>query len=378
MNEWFPERVFVEGEVRNHERTKDILARLPGIPVETVSGAAAVAARFALTGDPVSCGKKSLYVARQRGPFVKPCPCAPGHVRCGYLVVNLDLQCPLDCSYCILQHYLDPPVITIHVNREDLWPELDRTLESRDAGLLRIGTGELGDSLALDHLTGNARPLIEYFRGKQGVAFELKTKTVNVANVLEAEPADNVVVSWSLNAEAAAAVEERDAPAVTERLEAAGRVSERGFPVGFHFDPLIFGDGWEAGYRAVVRRMLGAVRPGRIAWISLGGLRFHPDLKAFIRRRFPRSRITGQEFVRGKDGKFRYFRPARIELYRRVLEMIRESGGEEVPVYLCMETAEVWDRVFGGESGQKKGERKLARSSFPRPKLDQNHLCRWA
>ncbi len=377
MIPWVPERVFVEAGAWDCRRTGGILSQFPGVPVETVSGKAVLASRLSRVEDPVGFGKRSLYLALNKGAFVKPCPCAPGHVRCGYFVINLDLQCPLDCSYCILQHYLDPPVVTIHVNREDLWPELDRFLEGRSPGILRIGTGELGDSLALDHLTDNSLSLIEYFREKEGVFFELKTKTANVANVLKAGPAENIVVSWSLNSESQAGAEERGAPPVGERLEAARRVAARGFPVGFHFDPLIIHEGWESGYGGVVRRMLEAVRPERIAWISLGSLRFNQELKPLLRSRFPGSRIAGQEFVRGRDGKWRYFRPLRIELYRRVLGMIRDCGGAMVPVYLCMESGEVWDRVFEGRSGNKKGERKTLRSSFPRPSLDHDHRCRW-
>ncbi len=377
MKDWLPEKIFVEEGAREHEGTRTILARLSGIPVETVPGTAVLAAELGLARDPLSEGKQLLYLCRRKGPFVKSCPCTPGHVRCGYLVINLDLQCPLDCSYCVLQDYLDPPLVTAHVNREDLWPELDRLVGSRGEGILRLGTGELGDSLALDHITGNSVHLVDYFRGKSGVFFELKTKTANIRHVLAAEPADNVVVSWSLNTEAQAALEERGAPPVKKRLEAAGLVSSRGFPVGFHFDPLIIHEGWREGYGEVVRRLLETIPPERIAWISLGGLRFGPELKPVVRRRFPGSRITGQEFVRGKDGKLRYFRPARIELYRAILGMIRAGGGANVPVYLCMESAEVWKRVLGPDGGQKKGERKLLGSSFPRPVLVQNHLCKW-
>ncbi len=373
MKGWSPERIFVEEGSREYPLARKILSLLEGVPVETVGGPDEIAEELKLRECPVSAGKRWLFLARRKGPFVKPCPCTPGHVRCGYFVINLDWNCPLDCSYCILQHYLNPSVVTVHVNLDALWPELDRITGAWTRGVLRIGTGELGDSLALDHLTGNSRSLIDYFRERNGVYLELKTKTTNIANVLESEPAPNVVISWSLNSESAAGREEKGAPAVGQRLEAAGRVSSRGFPVGFHFDPLILEKNWRKNYGETVRRMIAAVEVERIAWISLGSLRFHPALKFMIRKRFPESRIPGEELHRGRDGKMRYFRPARIVLYEEILNMIREAGGGRIPVYLCMESPQVWSRVFE----KKNGERKTFKTSFPRPSLRRNLECEW-
>ncbi len=119
-------------------------------------------------------------------------------------------------------------------------------------------------------------------------------------------------------------------------------IASHGFPVGFHFDPLILHPGWVEGYAEIIRTMLAAVPPSRIRWISLGCLRFPPALKPIMQARFPGSKIIYEELIPGRDGKLRYFRPIRVGLYQKVLELIREAGGEKIPVYLCMESAEIW------------------------------------
>ncbi len=48
--------------------------------------------------------------------------------------------------------------------------------------------------------------------------------------------------------------------------------------------------------------------------------------------------------MRGKDGKYRYFKPLRIELYRKIVNVIRRNGGEKVPLYFCMESKEIWEK----------------------------------
>ena len=351
-SEYVPARVFIEESSTNFPLTQRILKKLSSVPQEVISNPQALIEKIREGQDAIGEGKKYLLLTRQKGEFIKRCPCSPGHVSCRYFIINLDLNCPLDCSYCILQSYLSNPLVTIQINLEDLWPQLDRFLAKHRGGTVRVGTGELGDSLALDHLTENSKDLLASFKKKDKVLFELKTKTTNIRNLLDAEPSENVVISWSLNSTQAAADEEHGAPPVGDRIEAARSIVQRGFSVGFHFDPLIRHPGWEEGYGEVVRRMLDRVPVSRIRWISLGSLRFPPALKPIIRARFPRTKMIYEELVPGKDGKLRYFRPLRLELYERLMDYIREGGGERIPLYLCMESPEIWRELKKKKRGK--------------------------
>jgi len=346
-SEYFPQRVYVEKKSLDFPLTKRILKNVGPVPSEVIDEPQEVLEDIKASKDVIGLGKKYLLITRQKGEFVKPCPCTPGYLGCSYFILNTDLNCPLDCTYCILQHYLTNPLLTVHVNLEDLWRQLDIFLHSKRHRKIRIGTGELGDSLALDHLTENSVDLVSYFRNKRNAIFELKTKTVNIKNILKIEPGPNVVVAWSLNSFRIAREEEKDAPSVEERIDAAARVSERGFRIAFHFDPIIRHPDWEDGYKEVIDKLLVTVDPARIAWISLGSLRFPPALKTIIEERFPRTKIIYDEFIKGKDGKLRYFKPLRLELYKKIVGFIRKRGGEEIPLYFCMESEDVWREAMG-------------------------------
>ena len=52
-----------------------------------------------------------------------------------------------------------------------------------------------------------------------------------------------------------------------------------GYLIGLHFDPMILYEGWEEGYEALARQVFEAVKPERVAWISIGSLRFNPEMK---------------------------------------------------------------------------------------------------
>ena len=140
--------------------------------------------------------------------------------------------------------------------------EIDAVLRAHPERSFRIGTGELSDSLALDPLTELTRLLVPFFAARRNAVLELKTKTDCVDTLLDARPAragGGVVVGQRARRSI-----ERDEPGtatLAERLAAARRVQAAGYRVGFHFDPLIEFDGWEAGYGAAIEAIAAAVDP---------------------------------------------------------------------------------------------------------------------
>ena len=87
----------------------------------------------------------------QKGNFIKHCPCSPETVPCGYYNLNLHTGCNFGCSYCILQAYLETKDPIFYTNIDDMERELEAF--APDHPYLRIGTGELSDSLAFEPLT---------------------------------------------------------------------------------------------------------------------------------------------------------------------------------------------------------------------------------
>jgi spore photoproduct lyase len=282
---------------------------------------------------------------RTAGHFVKHCPCSPGSVPCGYFNLNLQSGCPFDCSYCILQAYLEDKSRPVFCTN---WPGLEAELSAFLAANreVRIGTGELSDSLAYEDVRPTAAAIMELFRRFPRAVFEFKTKADAVRSLLAVpEPPGNIVVSWSLNPAAVIRREERLTPPLPLRLRALAAVLEKGYAIGIHFDPLILFPGWKEGYRGLIRSLARIVRPDRIAWWSLGALRFPPELKRHIFQH-RESRLYWGELVEGEDKKYRYFTPLRLELLRFVRDEIRSRVSRDIPLYLCMEDAATWKQIF--------------------------------
>jgi len=187
---------------------------------------------------------------------------------------------------------------------------------------------------------------VPFFAARSNALLELKTKTTAVDDLVGLDARERVVVSWTLSPPATIAMAEEGTPPIAARLVAARRVVAAGYKVGVHLDPLIDHEGWEEGYRDLVAAVVEAVPLARLAWVSMGGLRLTPGLRATVRARFPGTRLLAGEQVLCPDGKWRDFQPLRVRMYRRIRSWI-EAAAPGVPIYLCMETPEVWVKVFG-------------------------------
>lgn len=329
-------RVYVREDTLDSRITKNIFKNLDNKEI--------TAGNFKKDGISISEGKTTLIVKNYDGSFIKPCPCTKNSRGCGYVILNQMINCPYDCSYCYLQLYLNNPYIYIYANTDKMFDELAYYLKKKKR--IRIGTGEFTDSLALDHITEFSKLIIPFFSQYPENILELKTKSVNIDNLLEVKHNKNIVVSWSLNPDSIIHSEEEGTPLLEERLAAAKKCQDSGYLIGFHFDPIIYSENWEMLYKPVVYKIFDYIHPDRIFCISLGTLRYAKPLKNTIIERFPKSKIVYEEQLTGIDGKSRYFVDLRVDVYKKMLGWLRDAG-DDVFVYLCMESKKVWNRVFG-------------------------------
>jgi spore photoproduct lyase len=336
----------LEQEARDYPMTRRILARLQAVPVEVIQDREALKSPGRDRAAWLPRAKTTLLLAVQKGPFWRPCPGTKDYICCGYQVLQATVNCPMDCTYCVLQGYVNVPAITVFVNVEDLLEELESRWSEDPDQVWRLGTGEFGDSLAFDDLMGLNELLIPRFAGRGQAILEIKSKWPHLDHLLSLGPNPQVIFAWSLNAREIIAGEEKFAAALKTRLQAAARAVAAGFRVAFHFDPLIYFPGWEEAYRRTVEQLGAAVPSQAIAWISLGGLRLLSPLRQLMLQRFPRSRIAAQEMVLAPDGKLRYFKGLRVEMYARMREWLTQATPEAL-LYLCMESPRVWQEAFG-------------------------------
>ncbi|MFN3660194.1 MAG: radical SAM protein, partial [Brevinematales bacterium] len=295
-------------------------------------------------------GKSTLFLTTQKGRFLKKCPGSPGVVCCNYYTINTISGCPFDCTYCILQNYIENnPFITAFVNREDMIPEIAHYLSRFSK--LRFGTGELTDSLVLDSVLEESLFFLRMIHEQQWenrITMEFKTKSAAIDSLLEGKkryPHVDVVVGFSVNIPTVTEHEEYKTAPFEERLKAMRRLQRDGIPVAIHFDPILMIEDLLPAYKQLAKEIFSHLDHRLIRWISLGGYRHTLSLAPVIEKRFPHSLLlAGEMFPSESDHKYRYFKPMRRSFYQEIIRTI-QAIFTSAPLYLCMEKDFILDGV---------------------------------
>ena len=326
-----PQTIYIEDSVKDTPLAQRVRQAFPRADFKETDGKTQV-------GSPnFSKRLDTLLIHREKYDFLKPCPCSCGSAGCGYNLINLGFGCRFECEYCFLQQYQNLHAVLLPANVDEFLAKIDGAKFCN--GLFdrpRIGSGEFTDSLVFDDLTQYSAQIVPFFHARPHLQFEFKTKSVNISGLLSAGGCENVVVSWSVNAAPITNFVEHFTPNLTARLQAACEVARAGYRLGFHFDPVVIYNGYRQDYAQTVEEMADTLPHDKIAWISVGTLRFSRELKKRIETRFPQNHILDGEFLLDFDGKMRYSDTQRLEAYHFLIPLLRRTFPKAV-VYLCME-----------------------------------------
>jgi len=278
--------------------------------------------------------------------YIRLCPGTKIYRCCSYHNIDIMQGCPFDCSYCILQAYLDHKFIKVSTDIDSIIEHIRS--EKRK---IRLGSGELTDSLAVDHIVPFTKLLIPIVNDLDNLQLEFKTKSSNIANLLNLNP-KNIVVSFSLNPQIIIDNEEHRTASLSKRLAAAKTLSEYGYRVGFHFDPLISDINFTSIYTDLVDMLVEEIDPLSVEFISISSFRATSELFSAIKLRSNYTSLLLSDLIKSPDGKFRYYKAERIKMLKTVYNRL-SSRWQKVFIYLCMEHSSVWEKVIGYDPGER-------------------------
>lgn len=332
-------RVVVSPEARDHPNTRRILnrAREAGLTLEENLPE--------LDGDSINQRyrreKETLYLRINKGSFVKPWE-SPSEIvgRDEWCLTPVE-GCPLDCSYCYLQDYLDRPLIQVFVNQEKIPEHVSEFVADPPEDPPHFfSLGELSDGLFLEPLTRTIPRVWEVFR--DGPAkLEVRSKSHHVHGLAsELEPHQNGVFTWTLSPKEFDRKNEMLTSPLEQRLSAMRHLLNEGFRVSARIDPILLKDDWFERYSKLIKTLDESVGLSNLTFLLLGVFRFPKGFDRTMEERFPNRDFLRDEFVEGPDGKLRYARDLRTEVYRRLGKVVRDHGGDP---NLCMEPEYVWE-----------------------------------
>jgi len=361
---WKPGEVIINRRVAEDPVARRIRSLCDGVPIRyvddskpgTVAGASEILADAGTLLEKVLAGKQILHLAPAAAGVVDTFAMPDDRIMCpSFERLKLASNgCFYRCDWCYLKltYRAAFPFITVRAEYAKIQDRIRRRLRESDERVI-FNSGELADSLAMEHLTAAGRAFIPWFgRTDNGYLFML-TKSDCVDALLDLRHNGHTVVAWSMNSEAVSRRFEIGAPPLPRRVRAARKVQEAGYPVRVRIDPIVPVPGWKEAYAETVERVLEEISPERV---TLGTLRFEEgfyrmrnalfttgrelrDMVEGMEPMFPPERIPHRK--RPAGGKYSFPAAQRVEIFRHVIREIRKRS--DCTIALCKEDPAVWE-----------------------------------
>lgn len=245
--------------------------------------------------------------------------------------IPLSTGCMGHCHYCYLQTTMgNKPYIRVYVNIDEILEQAGRYIEEREPEITRFEAACTSDPVGIEHITGNLKRCIEYMGQQEHGRLRFVTKYAHVEPLLDAKHNGRTRFRFSINADYVIKNFEPATSPFLDRIEAAGKVAQAGFPLGFIIAPLYRFDGWQEGYRDLLER-LEAMLPNEVKedlTFELIQHRFTKTAKKVIEARYPKSKLEMNEeerqykWGRYGRGKYVYKKEQARELQETIEEML--------------------------------------------------------
>ena len=336
-----PEVIYIEPQAYDFPFAQDVLKRLASTPVHEVESYQQMSAAEIGINRRIATEKRSLILAVKKGELVKTVDRDLFRKIPNEFYIIHSMGCPYDCEYCFLYDYLNHQRPTIFVNLPDILERINETINAYDGKQTPVfHAGEFSDALGYDHITNLSEPLIKLFAEQKIARLEMRTKSDYVDNLLPVQHNGRTVISWTFSPDHIADKIEHQTASLQGRIVAAQKVQACGYSVGLRFDPIVWYPQWQEGYQQLITQIFDHLDSSKIADVSLGVFRATPGLKKVIQQRVRKSWLLAGEMVLCSDGKYRYSKPVRREMYRKIAGWIRERAAN-LKIESCMEAPEV-------------------------------------
>ncbi|SEA41495.1 spore photoproduct lyase [Thalassobacillus cyri] len=227
--------------------------------------------------------------------------------------IPLATGCMGHCHYCYLQTTMgSKPYIRTYVNVEEVFESANKYMEERAPEPTRFEASCTSDIVGIDHLTHSLKRAIEFFGESEYGKLRFVTKFAHVDHLLDAKHNGKTRFRFSMNADYVIKFLEPGTSRLDERIEAAVKVANAGYPLGFIIAPIYLYDDWKEGYRELFEK-LEAKLPAfakKDLTFELIQHRFTQPAKKTIQKNYPMSKLemdeTKRQYKWGKYGIGKY------------------------------------------------------------------------
>ncbi|MFF2700325.1 spore photoproduct lyase family protein [Streptomyces cyaneofuscatus] len=334
--------VYAEPAALASPRGRQILARLPGVPVTEVAGHWRIPSLHGNDGNIARWTRiktETLVLGVRQSLTTRP-----NGRSADWIAPGASNGCAMACAYCYVPRrkgYANP--ITLFTNIEAITAHVRRHVRSQgpksepnqcDPHAWVYDIGENGDCSVDDLICDNTADLIATFRELPTAKASFATKFVN-PDLLALDPRGRTRVRFSvMPADDSRLLDLRTSP-VAERIAAAADFLDAGYEVHFNLSPVVLRPGWQRDWAELLDQ-LDDVLPGRVkaqAAAEIIMLTHNQQLHEVNLGWHPRAeevlwQPAAQETKRSENGALnvRYARDIKRDALARLRELIAEHA----------------------------------------------------
>jgi DNA repair photolyase len=248
--------------------------------------------------------------------------------------------CLFKCAYCSFENFLN-----IMLDLEEWADRLERLVDETPWQAL-YKYDNMSDILTFEPEYGASELLVPLFARKPNAYLMHYTKSAHVDHLLDLDHRGHTLMCWSLSGHTQSREIEVDAATCEERIDAARKCQEAGYPVRFRFSPIVPIRGWREEVRAMIDRLLATVRPEVLSLQTLSRFPEYDIVERVFDTDIFAPRFLDAMRSRPADVQGKLYGPIphdlRKEVYEFCIDEIRRRN-PGVPVSLCLESTEMWD-----------------------------------
>ncbi|WP_018923626.1 spore photoproduct lyase [Salsuginibacillus kocurii] len=212
--------------------------------------------------------------------------------------IPLATGCMGHCHYCYLQTTMgSKPYIRTYVNTEEIFDAAAQYMKERAPEITRFEAACTSDIVGIDHLTHSLKQAIEYMGQTDYGRLRFVTKFSHVDHLLDANHNYKTRFRFSINADYVIKYFEPGTSRLDDRLEAARKVAEADYPLGFIVAPIYLHEGWKEGYYTMFEKLHEQI-PQRLRkdlTFEFIQHRFTKPAKKVIQKNYPMTKLELEE-----------------------------------------------------------------------------------
>ena len=249
---FIPKRVIFEKDSLDTEVGKNIYNMVKDNPKVEIINATSNRIKTHIPGDNLfdqyRSGKETMVVGKRKS--LKFQTCKPS----ANFQLPLVSGCMGRCEYCYLNTQLgDKPFVRVFTNIDEVLDRAKQYIEERLPAVTIFEGAATSDPIPLEPYTHAIRKTIEFIGNEPKARFRFVTKFNDVDSLLDAKHNNHTEIRFSINTPKVIDSYEHYTASSQNRIEAAIKVANAGYKIGFIIAPVFIYDNWKEEYKELIK-----------------------------------------------------------------------------------------------------------------------------